>query len=67
MNEMTVRKLIRCGEDMRRLQKEYFQTRDASVLRECKGCERHFDDLLKAVRRPVQQAAMGFGGEGGAE
>lgn len=58
MNEAMVRELIRCGTDMRRLQKEYFRTRDAVVLRECKGCERHFDDLLKAVGSPVQQLEL---------
>lgn len=58
MNEETVRELVRCGTDMRRLQKEYFRTRDTSVLRECKGCEKHFDNLLKMVDATTQQMTM---------
>jgi len=58
MSEATIVEFVRCVTDMRRLQKEYFRTREAAILRECKGCEKHVDDLLKEIHQNSSQMSM---------
>lgn len=38
---------------MRKLQKEYFQTRSSTVLRQCKQVEKEIDDEIERVNKVV--------------
>lgn len=38
---------------MRKLQKEYFQTRSSAVLRQCKQIEKEIDDEIERVNKVV--------------
>ena len=42
-------KLMRMGQTMRRLQKEYFRTRSQQVLNECRDAEKRFDKAVKII------------------
>ncbi|HAQ21136.1 MAG TPA: hypothetical protein DCR40_18165 [Prolixibacteraceae bacterium] len=40
--------------EMRRLQKEYFRSRDKYILMECKKAESEIDDILSNNQQPVK-------------
>lgn len=53
--------------EMRRLQKQYFATRNADVLAECKRLEKEVDDMLWLLdhKSPMQMDL--FNNDGGAK
>lgn len=40
---------------MRKLQKEYFQTRSPTVLRQCKQVEKEIDDEIERVNKIIAE------------
>lgn len=40
---------------MRKLQKEYFQTRSSSVLRKCKQVEKEIDDEIERANKIITE------------
>lgn len=46
MDDYKIKSLIECGREMREAQKEYFDTRNKSVLKKAKKLEVEFDKRL---------------------
>lgn len=51
---MSMTDFVRMVIELRRLQKEYFRTRDRLVLIEAKKLERTIDDLAPAILRELE-------------
>lgn len=51
----TITQLISAAREMRRLQRDYFRTRDKGVLADSKAAERRFDALLEAIDSPQER------------
>ena len=52
---MTLNEFISMVEDMRRLQREYFRTRQSGVLQEAKQAERKVDQMIADFRKGKTQ------------
>lgn len=46
------KEFIQAVKEMRKLQDEYFRTRDKEVLRKCKSVEKQVDKLLQKYENP---------------
>lgn len=52
---MNAREFYELVKRMRRLQKDYFRTRDNEILAQAKRCEKHVDSIIERTEKILQQ------------
>lgn len=53
MSKPTIEQVLIAVSEMRTLQKDYFRSKNPSLLERCKACEKRVDKILEEFRRPT--------------